>query len=150
MTFVSSTTESLTRGAPSRWAFIVIASPKPAVALYGAHIIAVTVNGVSITDQYRGALSEIALPPGASEKSRSTVQWSYRQVSSEISGGLSSGPPGVVKIRYPGVKCLVTSTSNSEHSPGRTYWVVSPIWNTIFPVLLIETLIHNSSTSNVP
>ena len=44
----------------------------------------------------------------------------------------------------------MTSMSKLEHSPGKTYWVVSPIWKTMFPVLLIETLIHNSRTSKVP
>ena len=95
-------------------------------------------------------LSGTPLPPGASEKSKSTVQWSNLHVCSEISGGLSSGPPGVVNIKWPGVKCLVTSMSKEEHSPGSTYWVVSPRWKTMLPVLLIETFIQSSRTSKVP
>ena len=51
MMLVRRTTESLTRGAPSKCALTVTESPRPAVALYGAHMIAETVYGVSIIDQ---------------------------------------------------------------------------------------------------
>ena len=105
---------------------------------------------MSTTAQYLGALSAIPLPPGAFSKSRSTIQLSYLQVDSEISEGLSSGPPGVVNTKCPGVKCLVTSISKEEHSPGSTCWVVSPRLKTILPVVLTETLIQSSRTSNVP
>ena len=47
ITLVTRTTESLTLGAPSNDAFTVTESPIPAVALYGAHISAVTVLGAS-------------------------------------------------------------------------------------------------------
>ncbi len=105
---------------------------------------------MSTGDQYLGALSAIPFPPGAFSKSRSTTQLSYLHVVSEMSDGLSSGPPGVVKTKCPGVKCFVTSMSKEEHSPGSTCSVVSPRLKTMLPVVLTETLIQSSSTSKVP
>ena len=61
-----------------------------------------TAYGFPTTAQYLGAFSWIPLPPGALEKSKSTVQWSYLHTLREMSDGFSDGPPGVVNINDPG------------------------------------------------